>query len=240
MMRDSASPVLASSHFHARSIDQCPRGGELRRFGHGFTAPGAGVPLIFRRKRAALWLLFGAMTALVPFGRADDAAVPLPEGVTAVWDETKAYREATPTRERICLNGLWRWQPGETRRHSRRRGTGAIARVPGSWPGISDQPSSEGSPDRVCRIRPTGNQRRWGSIHAAWYQRTLTVPANWAGRRVSLDLACLNSYAAVFVDGQKAGEMQFPGGRGGSLRRRSARDRRKFFPCSSSPSLSKG
>ena len=36
-------------------------------------------------------------------------AVPLPEGVKAVWDMEKAYRETTPTRERICINGLWRW-----------------------------------------------------------------------------------------------------------------------------------
>jgi hypothetical protein len=31
--------------------------------------------------------------------------------VTAVWDLEKAYRESTPTRERLGINGLWRWQP---------------------------------------------------------------------------------------------------------------------------------
>jgi hypothetical protein len=35
----------------------------------------------------------------------------LPEGVKAVWNLDKAYREKTPTRERVCINGLWRWQP---------------------------------------------------------------------------------------------------------------------------------
>src|SRR5213592_3299055 len=40
---------------------------------------------------------------------ADDA--PLPVGVKAVWDRKLATVEQTPTRERICLNGLWRWQP---------------------------------------------------------------------------------------------------------------------------------
>src|SRR5207248_2780673 len=44
---------------------------------------------------------------------ADDVAVSLPEGVRAVWDLTKASRGTTPTRERICLNGLWRWQPAD-------------------------------------------------------------------------------------------------------------------------------
>ncbi len=38
---------------------------------------------------------------------------PLPPGVHAVWDLGKAYRETTPTRERLSINGLWRWQPAE-------------------------------------------------------------------------------------------------------------------------------
>jgi len=29
----------------------------------------------------------------------------LPSGVKAVWDVSKAYRETTPTRERICKGG---------------------------------------------------------------------------------------------------------------------------------------
>src|SRR5262249_47485035 len=46
--------------------------------------------------------------------RADDFAAPLPRGVEAVWDLSAAYHETTPSRERICLNGLWRWQPART------------------------------------------------------------------------------------------------------------------------------
>ena len=45
---------------------------------------------------------------------ADEA--PLPDGVRAVWDLNRAHRETTPTRERICINGLWRWQPAEKAR----------------------------------------------------------------------------------------------------------------------------
>src|SRR4030095_15012437 len=39
---------------------------------------------------------------------ADDIAASLPDGVKVVWDVNKAYHETGPTRERICLNGLWR------------------------------------------------------------------------------------------------------------------------------------
>ena len=43
------------------------------------------------------------------------SAVELPNGVKAVWDLAKAYRETTPKRERISINGLWRWQPATER-----------------------------------------------------------------------------------------------------------------------------
>ena len=33
---------------------------------------------------------------------------------TEGWDSSKAYRESTLTQERICVNGLWRWQPAKT------------------------------------------------------------------------------------------------------------------------------
>jgi hypothetical protein len=37
---------------------------------------------------------------------AEPSAVALPPGVKAVWDLDKAYHETTPTRQRICINGL--------------------------------------------------------------------------------------------------------------------------------------
>jgi len=39
-----------------------------------------------------------------------EAAAP-PLLPAAVWDLEKAYREKTATRERVCLNGLWRHSP---------------------------------------------------------------------------------------------------------------------------------
>lgn len=35
----------------------------------------------------------------------------LPPGVVVRWDPESAYREETPTRERLCLNGLWNFHP---------------------------------------------------------------------------------------------------------------------------------
>ena len=61
---------------------------------------------------------------------AEQAEVALPDGVKAVWDLDKAYREKSPTRKRVCLNGLWRWQPGATAERPFRRALGAFSRFP--------------------------------------------------------------------------------------------------------------
>src|SRR5258708_4340850 len=52
-----------------------------------------------------------ALVVMTPVLGADKRESPLPQGVRAVWDLRKAHRETTPTRERVCLNGLWRWRP---------------------------------------------------------------------------------------------------------------------------------
>ena len=59
---------------------------------------------------------------------------------------------------------------------------------------------------------PSWKNEKLGGVTAAWYQREITVPAEWAGRRIALYAEYLNSYAAVYVDGKKAGEMRFPAG----------------------------
>ncbi len=47
---------------------------------------------------------------------------------------------------------------------------------------------------------------------SAWYERTITIPQDWAGRRISLEVEYLNSYAIVYVDGRQVGQLRFPAG----------------------------
>ena len=81
-----------------------------------------------------VWLLVAGRSASAD-GPADDAS--LPDGVRAVWDLKQAHREATPTRERISINGLWRWQPAE-KADGVPAGSWGYFKVPGCWPGVSD------------------------------------------------------------------------------------------------------
>jgi len=139
----------------------------------------------------------------------EEPAAPLPEGVKAVWHFNNAYREATPTREKICINGLWRWQPAGTSVDHVPATNWGYFKVPGSWPGITDYMQKD---FQTVHAHPSWKGRRLGEINAAWYERTLSVPREWSGRRVALSLDYLNSYAAVFIDGTKRGEIRFPGG----------------------------
>jgi hypothetical protein len=152
-----------------------------------------------------VWLLVtgGPVNAASP---SDDA--PLPEGVRAVWDLKQAHREATPTRERICINGLWRWQPAGKTDGVPAGGWGYF-KVPGCWPGVNDYMQHD---CQTVYAHPSWKGAKLGDLAAAWYQRRISVPKEWAGRRVTLCLEYLNSSAAVFVDGEKAGDVHFPAG----------------------------
>jgi len=132
----------------------------------------------------------------------------LPEGVKAVWDVTKAYRESTPTRERICINGLWRWQPaGQAADAVPTDGWGYL-RVPEPWPGGGGR----GGGSQAFFRNPGWAEDALGSVTAAWYQREITVPQEWAGRSIMLQAGYLYSFAQVYLDGRKLGEMRYPWG----------------------------
>jgi hypothetical protein len=61
----------------------------------------------------SLAALVSILSALELVGRAEQDSALLPRGVRAVWDMSKAESETTPTRERVCINVLWKWQPAE-------------------------------------------------------------------------------------------------------------------------------
>src|SRR5207245_10727014 len=80
---------------------------------------------------------------------------------------------------------------------------------PECWPRITnyDQEKFE-----TVHAHPSCKSERLGNITAAWYERTISVPQEWNGRRVALSVDYLTSHAVVFVDGTKRGELRFPGG----------------------------
>ncbi len=135
--------------------------------------------------------------------------VALPPGVRPVWDLDNAYRETTPTRERVSVNGLWRWQPADPTSDRVPESGWGYFKVPGCWPGITDYMQKD---SQTVQAHPGWKDRKLAAVPAAWYQREITIPAAWAGRRIAVYAEYLNSYAAVYLDGQRAGEIRFPAG----------------------------
>lgn len=165
------------------------------------------------RSNTTCFLLVLAALAGSAVGAAGDETSPvtLPGNVKAVWDLNRAWRESTPTRERVCINGLWRWQPalqGAANEHVP-AGEWGYFKVPGCWPGTQDYLQQD---CQTVFSNPTWSQQNLAGISAAWYQRDLEIPAGWTGRRVVLSMEYLNSFAAVYTDGKKVGEARFPAG----------------------------
>ena len=151
-----------------------------------------------------------AMLAL-PYSTAaqDPSGLALPPGVKVVWDPAKAGRETTPTRERLCINGLWRWQPAADDALEVPTAAWGYYKVPACWPGIQDYLQSD---YQTLYPDPSWTNKNLGEVQSAWYERTITIPQDWAGRRIVLDVEYLNSYAAIYVDGRKVGQIRFPAG----------------------------
>ncbi|HEY7116791.1 MAG TPA: sugar-binding domain-containing protein, partial [Tepidisphaeraceae bacterium] len=139
---------------------------------------------------------------------AGDAA--LPGGVRAVWDLERAARETTATRERVCLNGLWRWQPAADAAGALPANDWGYAKVPGPWPG--SRGDYQWVDSQIAYPAPAWKGGDLRKVVVAWYQREFTVPSDWAGRRIAVSMEYLYSAAAVYVDGKKMGEAYFPGG----------------------------
>src|ERR1019366_1067035 len=84
---------------------------------------------------AAAW---GMLALSCVAGTQDPSDLTLPSGVKAVWDSAKCWRETTATRERLSINGLWRWQPAADDALEVPAAAWGYYKVPACWPGIED------------------------------------------------------------------------------------------------------
>jgi len=61
-------------------------------------------------------------------------------------------------------------------------------------------------------VHPSWKNTNLNDVASAWYQREITIPAEWTGRRIAIRAEYVNSFATMYVDGKKAGDIRFPGG----------------------------
>ncbi|NIS54219.1 MAG: hypothetical protein GWN67_25860, partial [Phycisphaerae bacterium] len=126
-----------------------------------------------RRLRKQMFVMIAYIAASGVQGICQDRAVaPLPKGVSAVWDIEKAYRRSTPSRERICINGLWQWQPAGEDTNTVPSEKWGYFKVPGCWPGITNYMQKD---CQTVHAHPNWKDRNLSSITRAWYQRQITI-----------------------------------------------------------------
>jgi len=133
----------------------------------------------------------------------------LDDRIDAAWDLSKAYRQTTPTRQRICINGIWRWQPASSNADKVPDDEWGYFKVPGCWPGITSYMQKD---SQTVHVHPKWKNVKLSEVTAAWYQRRISIPAEWADRCITVSAEYVNSYAAVYIDGNRAGEILFPAG----------------------------
>ncbi len=158
---------------------------------------------------------------LIPLASLDnldkDAAPPDGSTREQLWDLSDAWKNTTPTRESISLNGLWNFFPiltaaDATGIPAERSGWGYF-KVPGIWPGMGNGWTQAGDSNTVYRSEFASPDFKPAEMNSAWYRRTIAVPAGWKDRRIELEITMLQTGAQIFIDGKPAGELFYPGGR---------------------------
>lgn len=107
------------------------------------------------------------------------------------------------TREAIVLDGEWRFQPGRgaAARQPVAEAWGAV-RVPGSWHG---EPLQRGNGAGWDGFKPRETNK-------GWYERTVHVPATWAGKGIDVRFDRVSTDATVWIDDHEVGQIRWPWG----------------------------
>jgi hypothetical protein len=168
------------------------------------------------QSRFAAFIVF-VLSCSFALGNVALSAEVLPPGVKAVWDIGKAHKQTTPTREMICINGLWQWQPvvGDGRQQtadgSRESATASpqpptdnwgYFKVPGPIPGTTDWMQKD---SQLVYAHPSWKDTPLGNVTKMWYQREIEIPQNWKDRHIFLKASYVNSRAVVYITPHLAG-----------------------------------
>ena len=141
--------------------------------------------------------------------------LPVPEGYAGDPESLEdAFTLKTDKREKLCLNGLWRFRPvleGEKLEGVPAKGNSwGWFKVPGVWP--EGKWEISGGVQNVLFDPWLEENHELKNFEQGWYKRNLSVPAEWKERRIVLEFTMLQTHAQAFVDGKPAGSLWFPGG----------------------------
>ncbi len=179
---------------------------------------------------ASVWGPTMACLALSAVAAADGGDAPCP--VKNPWSLDDATWQQSAERERVSLNGFWRFWPDDHNGIIPQNGEGwCWMKVPGSWPtshrwGLFPYAFVPIMSDRWAQELPIDIYRgNWHSknnnagepipfdhVQRAWYQREISLPSAWRGKRILFSAENVELWADVFVDGALVGRLTWPYG----------------------------
>jgi beta-galactosidase len=138
---------------------------------------------------------------------AQGAPATLPVSDPLTWGQ-EPVEARTSRRATICLNGIWQAMPAVAQARQQPTIDWGYIRVPGGW-----QDDGRRMPGLVA----AGTGGPWqdfsgGQVARMWYQRIISVPAEWAGRAVVLEFERLSTDVRVFVNDRECGQAHWPEG----------------------------
>jgi beta-galactosidase len=137
----------------------------------------------------------------------------LPAGIELGWDNASVETINTK-RAQVSLDGIWRFIPAVEAPDPPKLGW-AYIRVPDSWQ--SGRTSRQSRSGRRSAFIAMGGGPLWdlfdgARVTRAWYEREITIPAQWEGRSISLRFERVSTDAIVYVDGKRCGTVAWPWG----------------------------
>ncbi|MBT7166353.1 MAG: hypothetical protein HN904_26460, partial [Victivallales bacterium] len=108
------------------------------------------------------------------------------------WDFDGAAQRSNTCRGEITLHGWWRWQVCEDR---------TTPPDPGKWL-YRKVPSGDGRGERFYAFDAARAPRKdlKPDKGLSWYEREFRLPADWAGRRIELEIDAISGRSAVYIN----------------------------------------
>lgn len=140
----------------------------------------------------------------------ENAAIP--DGVDDPESLVGAYKTASATRQRYCLNGVWRCRPVLTDDPKNVAPAAddlwGWAKVPSVW--ARNNQAFKATKILAPWFVDFKDEREKFVKDLAWYGRSFTVPKEAQGKRVIWTFDMIGAAAQLFIDGRQAGIVNFP------------------------------
>src|SRR5208283_1335858 len=111
---------------------------------------------------------------------AQSADAMLPDGITLNWDKT-SVTTVNAKRAQVSLDGIWRFIPAVEGSAEPPQAGWAYIKVPGNWQGSRNRRSDFVS----LGVGPQWDRYDGTLVARAWYERQVSIPAEWQGRAIS-------------------------------------------------------